>query len=223
MSNLEFLAAHWREILGLTLEHLWLVTIAIAIASAIGIPLGILLSRSPAWRKPVLWFANIVQTVPSLALFGLLLPAPWLGERVARLAVFALALYALLPIVRNAYVGIAGIDPAVRESAIAMGLTKRQLLWHVELPLALPTLFAGLRVATVIAIGVATIAAAVGAGGLGELIFRGLAMVDNRVIFAGAIPAALLALLADGLLGLLERVVSPRRRSQSAAPRAVAA
>jgi osmoprotectant transport system permease protein len=212
---LQFIFQHRREVVTLTLEHLWLVAISIALAVAIGVPLGILLSRRARWRKPVLGANNIIQTIPSLALFGLLLPLPWLGERASRLAILALTLYALLPIVRNTYVGIIGVNPAVREAALAMGLTDRQLLWHVELPLALPTLFAGIRVATVIAVGVATIAAAIGAGGLGEFIFRGLAMVDNRVILAGAIPAALLALAADGLIGLVERAVAPHRRRRA--------
>lgn len=213
MSLLQFFSAHRREVLTLTLEHLWLVLISIALAVVIGLPLGILLSRRAGWRRPVLGINNIIQTIPSLALFGLLLPLPWLGERADRLAILALTLYALLPIVRNTYVGIAGVNPAVREAAIGMGLTDRQLLWHIELPLALPTVFAGVRVAAVIAVGVATIAAAIGAGGLGEFIFRGLAMVDNRVILAGAIPAALLALGADGLVGVVERAVNPRRRN----------
>lgn len=212
MSLLQYFSTHRREVLTLTLEHLWLVAISIALAIAIGVPLGILLSRRARWRKPVLGANNVIQTIPSLALFGLLLPLPWLGERADRLAILALTLYALLPIVRNTYIGIAGVNPAAREAAIAMGLTDRQLLWHVELPLALPTLFAGIRTAAVIAVGVATIAAAIGAGGLGEFIFRGLAMVDNRVILAGAIPAALLALAADGAVGLIERAVAPRRK-----------
>ena len=164
------------------------------LAILIGVPLGILLTRRPKWKAFVLGSTNVVQTIPSLALFGLLLPLPWLGARADRLAIIALALYALLPVVRNTYVGISGISAPVREAAIAMGLTSGQLLWHVELPLALPVMLAGIRVAAVITIGVATIAAAIGAGGLGEFIFRGIAMVDNGVILAGAIPAALMAL-----------------------------
>jgi osmoprotectant transport system permease protein len=215
MKLLRFFADHQREILTLTWEHLWLVAISMSLAIGIGLPLGIVLSRRRLWRKPILGFNNIVQTIPSLALFGLLLPLPWLGERADRLAIAALALYALLPIVRNTYAGIAAVDPAVRESAIAMGLTDRQLLWRVELPLALSTILAGVRVATVITIGVATIAAAIGAGGLGEFIFRGLAMVDNRVILAGAIPAAILALLADAVVGVFEKALGRRRRPRS--------
>ncbi|HZU23776.1 MAG TPA: ABC transporter permease [Terriglobales bacterium] len=213
MSFVKFVVGHRGEVLALTLEHLWLVAVSIGLAIAAGVPLGILLSRRAAWRKPVLGTNNVLQTIPSLALFGLLLPLPWLGTRADRLAILALTLYALLPIVRNTYVGIAGVNAGVREAALAMGLTNRQLLWHVEMPLALPTVFVGIRVATVIAVGVATIAAAIGAGGLGEFIFRGLAMVDNRVILAGAVPAALLALAADGAIGLVERAVGPRRRT----------
>jgi osmoprotectant transport system permease protein len=203
-----FLLTHKREVAMLTGEHLWLVGIAMLFAVAIGVPLGILLTRRPKLKTLILGSTNIVQTIPSLALFGLLLPLPWLGARADRLAIFALALYALLPVVRNTYVGIVGISEPVREAAVAMGLTSRQLLWHVELPLASPVILAGIRVATVITIGVATIAAAIGAGGLGEFIFRGIAMVDNGVILAGAIPAALMALLADFLLGGVENFLA---------------
>lgn len=208
---MNFIFTHKREVATLTAEHLWLVGISMLLAIAIGVPLGILLTRRPKWKAVVLGSTNVIQTIPSLALFGLLLPLPWLGARADRLAIVALALYALLPIVRNTYVGIAGISPPVREAAIAMGLTSGQLLWHVELPLALPVMLAGIRVAAVITIGVATIAAAIGAGGLGEFIFRGIAMVDNGVILAGAIPAALIALAADGLLSGVERLLVRHR------------
>jgi osmoprotectant transport system permease protein len=181
-------------------------------AILLGIPLGIFLARHPKFRAIVLGANNIVQTIPSLALFGLLLPLPWLGARADRLTITALALYALLPIVRNTFTGIHGVDPTVLEVATGMGLTPAQVLWHVELPLATPVILGGVRVATVITIGVATIAAAIGAGGLGEFIFRGLAMVDNNVILAGAVPAALLALAADGALGLLQRLLQRPRR-----------
>ncbi len=205
---MNFLLTHKREVATLTAEHLWLVGISMLLAIAIGVPLGILLTRRPRWKAVVLGSTNVVQTIPSLALFGLLLPLPWLGARADRLAIVALALYALLPIVRNTYVGIAGISEPVREAAIAMGLTSGQLLWHVELPLAMPVLLSGIRVAAVITIGVATIAAAIGAGGLGEFIFRGIAMVDNGVILAGALPAALMALAADlGLSGVEKLLV----------------
>jgi osmoprotectant transport system permease protein len=206
-----FLLTHKREVAMLTGEHLWLVGVAMLLAVAFGVPLGILLTRRPKLKTLILGSTNIVQTIPSLALFGLLLPLPWLGARADRLAIFALALYALLPVVRNTYVGITGIDEPVREAAVAMGLTSRQLLWQVELPLASPVILAGIRVATVITIGVATIAAAIGAGGLGEFIFRGIAMVDNGVILAGAIPAALMALLADSLLGRVEKSLARRQ------------
>ena len=200
---------HWDEILQATLEHIWLVGVAMALAIAIGVPLGILITRRPWLSKPILGSANVAETIPSLALFGFLLPLPWLGVRADRLAIAALTLYALLPIIRNTVTGISGVDPAVREAARAMGMTGRQILFHVELPLSVSTVLAGVRVATVLTIGVATIAAAVGAGGLGEFIFRGLAMVNDQLILAGAIPAAVLALTADFLLSVLERRLRP--------------
>ena len=207
MSLFDFLLKHRMEVTTLTLEHLRLVLWSMAIALLVGIPLGIVLARQAKLRAVVLGANNIIQTIPSLALFGLLLPVPWLGARADRLTIIALALYALLPIVRNTFTGIAGVDRGVLEVAHGMGLTNSQVLWHVELPLAAPVILGGVRVAAVITIGVATIAAAIGAGGLGEFIFRGLAMVDNNVILAGAIPAALMALLADGAIGLLQRLV----------------
>jgi len=158
----------------------------------------------------VLGTANVIQTIPSLALFGFLLPVPWIGERADRLAILALTLYALLPVIRNTYTGIRGVDPAVVEAGRGMGLTDGQLLFHVELPLALSVILSGVRVAVVVSVGLATIAAAIGAGGLGEFIFRGLAMVNNQLILAGAIPAAILALAADFSLGWLERRLRPR-------------
>src|SRR5450432_518602 len=198
------------EVLQLTLEHLWMVGCSILFAVLIGIPLGILITRWPRLNKPVLGSANIIQTIPSLALFGFLLPAPWIGARADRLAILALTLYALLPLIRNTYVGIKGVDRSVVEAGRGMGMTNQQLLWQVELPLAMGVIIAGVRVATVICVGLATIAAAIGAGGLGEYIFRGLAMVNNQVILAGAIPAAAMALLADVSLGWLEKRLSPR-------------
>ena len=210
MNIFQFLSQNHVEILELTLEHLWLVGISTLIAAAIGIPMGILIAHRPILNKPVLGVANIAQTIPSLALFGFLLPLPWLGNRAGRLAIFALTLYALLPMVRNTYAGIRGVDRAVLEAGRAMGLTDRQLLFQVELPLALSVILSGVRVAVVISVGTATIAAAIGAGGLGELIFRGLAMVNNQLILAGAVPAALLALLADFTLGRLEKRLQPR-------------
>jgi osmoprotectant transport system permease protein len=204
-----FLSQYGGEIATLTVEHLWLTGAAMVFASAIAIPTGIALTRKPRWATPVLTFANILQTIPSLAMFGFLLPLPWLGDRAARIAIVALTAYALLPILRNTYTGIRGLDPSVIEVTRALGLTDWQLLFKVELPLAAPFILAGLRTATVTCVGIATIAAAVGAGGLGELIFRGVASVDNRLVLAGAVPAALLALGADAVLGLLER----RRRA----------
>ncbi len=200
-----FLAQYGGQIATLTLEHLWLTGAAMLSAIAIAVPAGIWLTRAPRWANPVIGVANVLQTIPSLAMFGFLLPLPWLGERAARIAIVALTAYALLPILRNTYAGIRGIDPAVVEVARALGLTNTQRLFKVELPLATAFILAGLRTATVTCVGIATIAAAVGAGGLGELIFRGVASVDNRLVLAGAVPAALLALIADAGLGLLER------------------
>jgi osmoprotectant transport system permease protein len=205
MNLWNFVLQNHAEVVELTLEHLWLVGVSTILAVLIGIPLGILITRRPLLNKPVIGFANVIQTIPSLALFGFLLPAPWIGERADRLAILALTLYALLPLIRNTYTGIKGVDRAIVEAARAMGMTDRQLLWQVEFPLALSVIIAGVRVATVISVGLATIAAAIGAGGLGEYIFRGLAMVNNSVILAGAIPAACLALLADLSLGWLEK------------------
>jgi osmoprotectant transport system permease protein len=211
MSLLEYFLRHQREILQATVEHVWLVGVTMILSVAIGVPLGVLVTRRPWLSKPILGGANIAETIPSLALFGFLLPVPWLGSRADRLAIAALTLYALLPIIRNTSAGIAGVDAAVREAARGMGMTERQILFQVELPLSLSTVLAGVRVATVLTIGIATIAAAVGAGGLGEFIFRGLAMVNNQLILAGAIPAALLALGADFLLSVLERRLRPAR------------
>ncbi|HKT10328.1 MAG TPA: ABC transporter permease [Terriglobia bacterium] len=213
MSLLEFFYGNRAEIWTLTLEHCWLVGFSMLLAVAIGVPLGILITRRASLNKPILGGANVIQTIPSLALFGFLMPLPWLGARADRLAIAALTGYALLPVIRNTYTGIMGVDPAVREAARGVGLTDWQLLWHVELPLALGVILAGIRVATVITVGVATIAAAIGSGGLGEFIFRGLAMVDNRVILAGAIPAAVMALLADFLLGWAGRHLVPSAES----------
>jgi osmoprotectant transport system permease protein len=193
------------DIIDLTLEHIVLVVSAMAIAIAIGVPAGIVLTRRVAWRRPVLTITNVLQTIPSLALFGFLIPLPLVGGIGPRSAIFALVLYALLPIIRNTLTGILGVDPAVRESAVAMGLTPRQVLRDVELPLAARTILAGIRIATVTTVGTATIAAAIGAGGLGVFIFRGVASVDTVQILAGAIPAALIALISDGGLGWIER------------------
>ena len=208
---MNLLTQHAWEIGRLTFEHLWLTLSAMLFAVAIGLPLGVLLTRKRRWAKPVIGVANVIQTVPSLALFGLLLPVPWLGENAARLAIVALTGYALLPILRNTYTGIESVDPELVSVAEALGMTSWQRLRNVELPLAASVILAGVRTATVICVGVATIAAAIGAGGLGELIFRGVASVDNGLVLAGAIPAALLALLADSLLGWLEKRLVVRR------------
>ncbi len=198
-----------RDIFDLTLEHLFLVSLSMAIAAALAIPAGILLTRRTFLQRWVLGFANVMQTVPSLALFGFLIPLPFLGGIGKHTAIVALVLYALLPILRNTLTGILTVESGVRESAIAMGMTGRQLLWEVELPLAARTILAGLRIATVTTIGTATIAAAIGGGGLGVFIFRGLASVDTTLLLAGAVPAALLALAADRGLEWIEHKLSP--------------
>jgi osmoprotectant transport system permease protein len=205
MSAWNFFAEHRAEILEATVNHLALVVVAMAFAIAIAVPLGMLIVHRKTLRNFALGIASIFQTIPSLALFGFLIPIPFIGGIGRRTAIVALVLYALLPILRNTYVGLTGIDPAVLEAAEAMGMTEYQILWRVRLPLARAVILAGIRTATIITIGVATIAAAIGAGGLGTFIFRGVAMVSDAVILAGAIPAALLAIAADLLLGWLER------------------
>ncbi len=196
-----FLVKYAPEILQHTLEHLFLVGIAIGIAIIVGIPLGILITRKTYLRQPILGIANIFQTIPSLALFGLLIPIAGIGVVPA---IIALTLYSFLPIIRNTYTGITGVDPAIREAGRGMGMTDRQLLLQVEIPLAMGVILAGVRVATVIAVGIATIAAAIGAGGLGVFIFRGISVVNDQLILAGAVPAAVIALLADFAIGWME-------------------
>jgi osmoprotectant transport system permease protein len=203
-----FLWDRRREIAALAVQHVVLVAIATAIAVAIGVPLGVALTRRPRLARPVLGLANVVQTIPSLALFGFLIPVPLLGGIGARTAIVALVLYGLLPILRNTHAGIRSVDPAVLEAADGLGMTRGQRLRFVELPLAMPVLVAGVRVAVVVGVGLATIAAAIGAGGLGVLIYRGVATVDHRLILAGAVPAALLAVIFDAALGLAERRLS---------------
>jgi osmoprotectant transport system permease protein len=205
MSAWRFFLEHRAEILGATANHLALVVISMAFAIAIAVPLGMVIVHRRTLRNFALGIASIFQTIPSLALFGFLIPIPFIGGIGRRTAIVALVLYALLPILRNTYVGLTGIDPAVLEAAEAMGMTQSQILWRVRLPLARAVILAGIRTATIITIGVATIAAAIGAGGLGTFIFRGVAMVSDAVILAGAIPAALLAIAADLLLGWMER------------------
>jgi osmoprotectant transport system permease protein len=205
MSIWRFFLEHRTEIGEATLAHLTLVVIAMFFATSIGVPLGMLIVQRPLLRKLSLGITSVLQTIPSLALFGFLIPIPFIGGIGRRTAVVALVLYALLPIVRNTYVGLSGVDRNVLEAAEAMGMTNSQILWRVRLPLARAIILAGIRTATIITIGVATIAAAIGAGGLGTFIFRGVAMVSDAVILAGAIPAALLAILADIILGRIER------------------
>jgi osmoprotectant transport system permease protein len=198
------------EIARETLRHVLLVAVSVGLATAVGVPLGIALTRRPGWQRMVLGAVSIIQTIPSLALFGFLIPVPLIGGIGVRTALVALTLYALLPVLRNTVVGIAAVDPAVREAGRGLGMTDGQLLWRVELPLAASVILAGIRLAAVVGIGVATIAAAIGAGGLGVFIFRGVAMVDNTTILAGALPAAALAVGTDTLLGLVEQRLRPR-------------
>jgi osmoprotectant transport system permease protein len=202
-----FLIKYAPEILQHTLEHLFLVGVAISIAILIGIPLGIWITRQTHFRQPVLAIANIFQTIPSLALFGLLIPVPIIGGIGTVPAIVALTVYSLLPIIRNTYTGITGVDPAIREAGRGMGMTDRQLLFQVEIPLAMTVILAGVRVATVIAIGIATIAAAIGAGGLGVFIFRGISVVNDQLILAGAVPSAIIALVADLAIGWMEQKI----------------
>lgn len=207
MEFFDYISHNREQVLRLTVEHLQLVALAIFAATMTGIPLGVAASRNAALRRWSLGAANVMQTVPSLALFGFLIPFTGIG---ARTAIIALALYALLPILRNTCVGIAGVDRAVIEAARGMGMTRNQMLWQVEIPLAMSVILAGVRVATVICVGIATIAAAIGAGGLGTFIFQGLSMVNNNVILAGAVPAALLAVTADAVLGWAEHRFASR-------------
>ena len=216
MSFWQFLQLNWAELMMLVRQHIFLVFGAVLIAVFIGVPTGIALTRYRALRGPVLAIANVMQTIPSLALFGFLIPLPFIGGIGSRTAVVALVLYSLLPIIRNTVTGILGVEPSVREAAVAMGMTSGQILRQVELRLAMGVMVTGIRVATVIAVGVTTIAAAVGAGGLGVYIFRGLRQYDNNLLLAGAVSAAVLALAADFLLGLIERrlKVDTKRRTR---------
>lgn len=205
MDAFHFFLERRADIAAQTMEHLFLVFVSIAIAVVVGVPLGVLLTRKPSLASPVMGVANVIQTCPSLALFGFLIPIPFIGGIGNRTAIVALVLYALLPLLRNTYAGIQSVDASVVEAGRGIGMTDLQRLRIIEIPLALPTILAGVRISTVNAIGLTTIAAAVGAGGLGNMIFRGLSMVDSRLILAGAVPAAILALVADGLLGRFER------------------
>ena len=205
MNFTDFFVQNYPDILRHSLQHLLLAAAATLIAALIGIPTGVLLSRKPNWSGPVLGAANVLQTIPSLALLGFLLSLPFVGGIGATSAIFALVLYALLPIIRNTYTGIVNVDEAMKEAGKGMGMTNRQLFFLLEMPLASGVIFAGIRIAMVVSIGIATIAAAIGAGGLGEFIFRGLSMVNNTLILAGAVPAALLAIICDLVLGRIER------------------
>ncbi|MGD9560812.1 MAG: ABC transporter permease/substrate-binding protein [Pyrinomonadaceae bacterium] len=220
---LRFIGSNWPELLILTREHIYIVLLSTGLAVIIGLPLGILLTRIKSLQAPVLGFANVMQTVPSLALFGLLIPVPFIGGIGAQTAVIALALYALLPVIRNTVTGILGIDPKVREAAVAMGMTGGQVLRMVELPLAAPVILTGIRVAVVIAVGVATVAAAIGAGGLGTYIFRGLRQNDNNLLIAGALASALLALLCDFALGRIEKAYKIGERASAGRKASIAA
>jgi osmoprotectant transport system permease protein len=195
-------------ILSLTLEHLLLVSLAVLAASLIAIPTAIWSQRNPRAGSLILKLTDVIQTIPSLALFGLLLPLPLIGGIGAKLAIFVLFLYALLPILRNTILGLAGISAEIRESAIALGMTPSEVLREIEIPLAAPSIVAGLRIATVTTIGTATVAAAIGAGGLGVLLYRGLATVETELLLAGALPAAALAILADQLFQWIEDKLS---------------
>jgi osmoprotectant transport system permease protein len=222
---MEFLQSNWSDILSHIAQHVWLVFISIAIAIVIALPVGVLITRKKRLRTPVLGLANVMQTIPSLALFGFLIPLPFIGGIGPRTAIVALVFYALLPIIRNTVTGILGVDASVREAAVAMGMTDRQVLLQVELPLAMSVILTGVRVAVVITIGVAIIAAEVGAGGLGEYIFRGLRLNDNRLLLAGAVPSALMALIADFGFGLIEKQFdwsSPREKKSRQPLRIVA-
>jgi osmoprotectant transport system permease protein len=205
MNAFEYMILNRSEVLQFAGEHLVLVGVSIALALVAGLPLGVVMTRHASMSRPILAFANVIQTVPSLALFGFMISMPLIGGIGARTAIVALVLYALLPIIRNTYTGILNVDPAIREAAIGMGMTDAQLLFRVEVPLAMGVIFAGIRVATVVAVGLATLAAAIGAGGLGTYIFRGVSMANPQLILVGAIPSAAMALVADFLLGRVER------------------
>src|SRR5437773_10678997 len=219
---IEFLQANWSDILSHIMHHVWLVFISIAIAIIIALPVGILITRQKRLRGPVLGIANVMQTIPSLALFGFLIPLPFIGGIGPRTAIVALVFYALLPIIRNTVTGILGVDKSVREAAVAMGMTDRQVLLQVELPLAMSVILTGVRVAVVITIGVAIIAAEVDAGGLGEYIFRGLRLNDNRLLLAGPDPSAVMALVADLGFGLIEKRFDAQASRQRRPLRALA-
>lgn len=212
MNPFAYLFANASEVLRFSGQHLFLVSVSMALALGIGFPVGVAMTRYEGLSRPVLTFANLMQTIPSVALFGFLIGIPFIGLG-ARNAIVALLLYALLPIIRNTYTGITGVDAAIREAAVGMGMTDWQLLGRIEIPLAMGVIFAGIRVATVISVGLATLAGLIGAGGLGTYIFRGVAMVNSQVILAGAVPAAVMALMADFALGRVERYFGRYRKA----------
>src|SRR6202158_667449 len=222
MAVIRFWLEHRSQLASAFGQHVLIVAVSTLVAVAVGVPLAVFAARRPRLSAPLVAAANVVQTVPSLAMFGFLLPVPLLGGVGARAAIVVLILYGLLPIVRTTIAGMNGIDRSIREAGVAMGMTPRELLRQVELPLALPSIVAGVRVAAVVGAGAATIAAAIGAGGLGEYIYRGLSMVDTTVILAGAVPAAFLALAVDALLLAVERQLSARRRPTSRRAAAIA-
>lgn len=212
MNFFEFINQNWSELLALTREHLLLVFVSTFFAVLIGVPTGILLTCKKSLQATILGIANILQTIPSLALFGLLIPIAYIGGIGAKTAIIALTLYSFLPIIRNTVTGISSVDAKTREAATAMGMTDWQILKMVDLPLAAPVILTGIRVAVVIAVGVATVAAAVGAGGLGTYIFRGLRQNDNNLLLAGAVSSAILALFLDFALGQLEKSFDYKKR-----------
>jgi osmoprotectant transport system permease protein len=212
---LAYMSANASELLAQTLRHLFLVSVAVGVAIAVGVPTGIACARRPRAAAIALGVSNVTQTIPSLAMFGFLIPLPLIGGTDARPAIVALMLYALLPIIKNTITGLQSIDPAVREAAEAMGMTRRQLLWRVEMPLSIPVVLAGIRIATVVSVGTATIAAAAGAEGLGVFIFRGLSTNNEYAMLSGALPAAVLALLLDLLLSRVERVLGRHQWSRA--------
>ena len=204
---LQFLQYRGSEIFKLTGEHMKITGVAVFLAILVGVPLGIYITKNKKVSNVVLNTANVFQTLPSLALFGLIIPIMGIGFKPA---IFVLFLYALLPIIKNTYIGINSIEPSIIEAGRGMGMTKTQILTMVEIPLALPIIMGGIRISTVINIGTATIAALIGAGGLGDFIFKGISMGNNNMILAGAVPTALLAMSVDFILGVVENKLTPQ-------------
>jgi len=207
ISFLQFLKYRGPEIFKLTGEHMKITGVAVFLAILVGVPLGIYITKNKKVSNVILNTANVFQTLPSLALFGLIIPIMGIGFKPA---IFVLFLYALLPIIKNTYIGINSIEPSIIEAGRGMGMTKTQILTMVEIPLALPIIMGGIRISTVINIGTATIAALIGAGGLGDFIFKGISMGNNNMILAGAVPTALLAMSVDFILGIVENKLTPQ-------------